>query len=286
MLDREKQFIQTLRECGATFGIGDDGVMLDRFIYASDGFFEGVHFKREWGDLNRQIAKCFYVNLSDIYAMNAIPKYALLTVCIPRDFKEGKNLAKDIAQIAKQNGVLLVGGDTLIGDKLHISLTLIGEKCKKLLYRKGIKIGDYLGYLEPKSALHLAKSQKFGKNIRHLKSALRFNAISKKSRFFTPKLYPKMLLELNLEAKAGMDISDGIFMELSRLSKINRIDFKILKKKGEWFYSPEEYQMLYALRKQKIQKAKKIALKNRHNLVIFAKAIRGKYQLKRRNWHS
>ncbi|CAM2797654.1 thiamine-phosphate kinase [Helicobacter burdigaliensis] len=286
MLDREKQFINTLKACGATFGIGDDGVLLDRFIFASDGFFEGVHFKREWGDLKAQLQKCFFVNLSDIYAMNAIPKYALLTICIPKDFKESKNLAKTIAQIAKENGVLLIGGDTLVGDKLHISLSIIGEKCKKILYRKGIKKGDYLAYLTPKSSLNLAKSQSFGKNIRHLKNALRFNKISKNSRFFAPKLYPKMLLELNKEAKVGMDISDGIFMELSRLSAINKLDFKLLRKKGEWFYSPEEYQMLYAFSTKRIKKAKNLALKHRHNLVIFARAKAGKYKIAKKNWHS
>ena len=51
MQDREKAFIKTLAQSKSTFGIGDDGVLLGDFVVANDAFFEGVHFKREWGSL-------------------------------------------------------------------------------------------------------------------------------------------------------------------------------------------------------------------------------------------
>ena len=64
------------------------------------------------------------------------------------------------------------------------------------------------------------------------------------------------------------------------------IDFKFFQPKGEWFYSPEEYQMLYALGAKKLKKAQNLARKFRHNLVVFARAKRGKYKKTKKNWHS
>ena len=98
-------------------------------------------------------------------------------------------------------------------------------------------------------------------------------------------MYPKMIFAFNDIAKAGMDISDGIFVELDRLGQINKVDFELLKPKGEWFYSPEEYQMLYALSAKNLKKAQNLAKKFRHHLVIFARAKRGKYQSLKKNWH-
>ena len=139
MQDREKAFIKTLAQSKSTFGIGDDGVLLGDFVVANDAFFEGVHFKREWGSLESLIQKSFLVNLSDIYAMNAIPKYALLTICIPKDFKEARELARGFSRVAEKFGVKIVGGDTIVGEKLQIALTILGEKQKKNLFGKRFK---------------------------------------------------------------------------------------------------------------------------------------------------
>lgn len=286
MRDREKVFIEELSQSRAGFGIGDDGVVLGDFVVANDAFFEGIHFKQEWGSLDRLIKKAFLVNLSDIYAMNSIPRYVLLTLCIPKDFKEAKKLARIFNLMAENFGVKIVGGDTIVGEKLHFSLTILGQKGKKTLFRKPIQKGDFLAYLSPRSPLNLSNKQAFGKNLKNLKSALRFNQVIKNTRFDSPILYPKMILALNKVAKAGMDISDGIFAELARLAKLNNVDFKFVKPKGEWFYSPEEYQMLYALSAKKLKKAQNLAGKFRHNLVVFARAKRGKYKKLKKNWHS
>lgn len=288
MRDREKVFIHTLKQSGATFGIGDDGVSVGTYLIANDAFFEDIHFKRAWASLEDLVEKCFLVNLSDIYAMNATPSFLLLTLSVPDNFKEVSKLAQIIGDCAKKYRIKIIGGDTLVGEKLHFSLTLLGQKRQRTLFRKGIKQGNILGYITPKGALNHAKMQSFGQNLKILKNSLRFcrdKKISKYSRFAKPLLYPKMLFELNNIAKAGMDISDGISLELSRLSQVNRLGFKILKQKGDWFYSPEEYQMLYAIERRNLKKMQKKAWKFRHQFVPFAVAIRGKYIAKKQNWH-
>ena len=288
MRDREKAFIKALKQSGATYGIGDDGVEIGTYIVANDAFFEDVHFRFAWADLESLVEKCFLVNLSDIYAMNAIPQFALLTLCLPRTFKEVAKLARIIGNCAKKYKIQIIGGDTLVGEKLHFSLTLLGQRGRKNLSRKGIKRGDMLGYITPSSVLTLCQTQSLGKNTWHLREALRFHKhtkIPKNTRFAKPLLCPKMLFALNLIARAGMDISDGIFVELSRLSTINRVGFRFLKRKGEWLYSPEEYQMLYAIKKQNLKKMQNTAHRFRHAFVPFAKAVRGTYRQRRQNWH-
>ncbi|TLD85221.1 thiamine-phosphate kinase [Helicobacter sp. MIT 11-5569] len=288
MRDREKAFIHSLKQSGATFGIGDDGVEIDNYVVASDAFFEDVHFKRVWGDLSDIVEKCFLVNLSDIYAMHAIPRFVLLTLTLPKEFKGVANLAKIIGECALKYSVKIIGGDTITADKLHFSLTVLGEKQGRILTRKGIKKGDILGYISPKSILTGLKTQSFGRNAKMLKNALRFNKhkkIQNNTRFAKPLLYPKMLFELNRIARAGMDISDGIFMELPRLSRLNRLGFKMLKVKGDWLYSPEEYQMLYAIPKNKLKKMQNLAFKHRHFFIPFAKSVRGRFKETKKNWH-
>ncbi|WP_297812617.1 thiamine-phosphate kinase [uncultured Helicobacter sp.] len=288
MRDREKAFICALKQSGATFGIGDDGVEIGQYILANDAFFEDVHFKFEWTELENLVEKCFLVNLSDIYAMNALPSFLLISLCLPQHFKEVSKLAQIIGKNAKKYNLKIIGGDTLIGEKLHFSLTILGRKRHKTLLRKGIKRGNILGYITTKGALNHSKMQSFGQNLKHLRNILRFYShkrIPKYSRFAKPLLYPKMIFELNKIAKAGMDISDGIFLELSRLSEVNRLGFKLLKSSGDWFYSPEEYQMLYAVDSKKLKKMQNTALKFHHQFVPFAVAIRGKYSAKKGNWH-
>ncbi|QOQ98731.1 thiamine-phosphate kinase [Helicobacter winghamensis] len=293
MQDREKAFIRALIQSGTTEGIGDDGVLIARdcagYVVASDAFFEDVHFKRAWGSLEAIVEKCFAVNLSDIYAMNAIPSFCLLTLALPNGFKEVGRLANVIGKCALKHRIKIIGGDTIAGEKLHFSLTILGKRQGRILTRKGIKKGDILGYISPNSVLTHCKTQAFGGNIKALKTALRFHKNSKiqsNTRFAKPILYPKMLLRLNGIARVGMDISDGIFMELSRLSRLNHLGFKITKYKGEWLYSPEEYQMLYAIPKMRLKKMKNLAKQYRHAFIPFAQAVCGRFMESKRNWHA
>jgi len=83
-----------------------------------------------------------------------------------------------------------------------------------------------------------------------------------------------------------MDISDGLFFELERLSKASKIGF-------EFFYdiddeigtSGEEYEILFSFNEKNLEKIKKIALKHKIKLNLFAKAVKGKYRTDCKNHH-
>ena len=76
--------------------IGDDGAVIDGYVYSKDAFFENVHFKKEWLSYKQIAKKAMLVNLSDAIAMNSLPRYALLSVAMPKSMT--KQNMKELAE--------------------------------------------------------------------------------------------------------------------------------------------------------------------------------------------
>jgi thiamine-monophosphate kinase len=123
-----------LQNASSVLGVGDDAAVIDHFgkqtVISTDLLLEGVHFDLAYTPLKHLGYKSVIVNLSDIYAMNAIPTQIVLSVGISNrfslealdEFYEGV-----YAACAKYN-VDLVGGDTTSSQKgFIISVTAIGE---------------------------------------------------------------------------------------------------------------------------------------------------------------
>ncbi len=256
--------------------IGDDGAVIGEFVYSNDAFFENVHFKKEWFSLKQIARKAMLVNISDAIAMNAKPRYALLTVAIPKEYskKDIKELASGFLNVAKEYGIEIIGGDTISNSKLDISVTII-SKTKNAILRSGIKKDDYLCF-----------TGDLGTCKKDLETLLNGGKISKKSKFIEPKLNGNFFFEASKYVSASMDISDGLFFELERMSKQSKKGF-------EFFYdipnnigcSGEEYELLFSFSKKDRIKIEKIAKKHGVKLNIFAKAIKGKYRCTCRSHH-
>ena len=256
--------------------IGDDGAIIGEYVYSNDAFFENVHFKKEWFSLKQIARKAMLVNISDAIAMNAKPKYALLTVAIPKEYskKDIKNLSKGFLEVAKEYDIEIIGGDTISNSKLDISITII-SKTKKPILRSGINKNDLLCF-----------TGKLGDSKKDLEILLNGGKISKKSKFYEPKLNSKFFYEISKYVSASMDISDGLFFELERMSKQSKKGFK-------FFYeipknigcSGEEYELLFSFSKKHKSKIVKIAKKHKVKLNIFAKAVNGKYKCDCQNHH-
>ena len=83
-----------------------------------------------------------------------------------------------------------------------------------------------------------------------------------------------------------MDISDGLFFELERLSKASKVGFEFFHEIDEKIgTSGEEYEILFSFNKKNLSKIKKIAKKHKIKLNIFAKAIKGEYRTDCKNHH-
>jgi len=272
-MDKENYFIKQFKKDKF---IGDDGAVVSNQVFSVDAFFEDVHFKRDWMTLKQISSKAMLVNISDAIVMNAKPKYALLTVAIPKNFtkKDLKQLASGFKEVAKQYDIKIIGGDTISNIKLDISITIISE-VKKPIYRSGTVCDDLICY-----------TGKLGSCKKDLDRLLDGKNINKKSKFIKPRLNDNFFYEIAPYINSALDISDGLFFELERLSKINKIGFKFFKDiKSEVGCSGEEYEILFTLNSNVKKKIKKIAKKYKIKLNIFAKAIDGKYINKCKGHH-
>ena len=256
--------------------IGDDGAFIDGFVYSMDAFFENVHFKKEWMSLKQIAYKSMIVNISDAIVMNAKPKYALLSVAIPKSYSEDdlKELAKGFKKAANEFNIEIIGGDTIANEKLDISVTII-SKTQNPIFRNGIKKGDILCY-----------TGKLGSTKEDLEKLFQNEKISKKSKFIKPILNPEFFYEISSYVTASLDISDGLFFELERLSKASSIGFEFFHEIDEKIgTSGEEYEILFSFNEKNLDKIKKIAKKYKVKLNLFAKAVKGKYKTDCKNHH-
>ena len=141
-----------LQNASSILGVGDDAAVIDHFgkqtVITTDLLIEGVHFDLTYTPLRHLGYKSVIVNLSDVYAMNAIPTQITLSLGISNrfsvealdEFYEGVYAACD------KYGVDLIGGDTTSSQKgFIISVTAIGEVTPdKFVKRSTAQKGDLL----------------------------------------------------------------------------------------------------------------------------------------------
>jgi thiamine-monophosphate kinase len=273
-MNKEDYFIKQFDK-NSSF-IGDDGALVDNIVYSNDAFFEDVHFKKNWFSLKQIARKAMLVNISDAIAMNAVPKYALLTVAIPKEYtkKDIKELSQGFLEVAEEYGIEIIGGDTISNIKLDISVTII-SKTNDAKLRSGIKKDDLICY-----------TGDLGTCKKDLEKLLAGKKISKKSKFYEPKLKADFFYEVSKYVNATMDISDGLFFELERMSKQSKVGFKFFDDiPPEIACSGEEYELLFSFSPKNINKIEEIAKKHDVILNIFAKANKGKFRCDCKNHH-
>ncbi len=216
--------------------VGDDGAFIDGTVYSKDAFFEDIHFKSGWMSHYQIATKAMMVNISDAIAMNAKPKYALLSVAMPKNTTkaQAKELACGFMECASKLGIEIIGGDTIANIKLDITVTII-SKTQKPLLRRGLKHGHLIAY-----------SGDLGRSAKDLKKLINLGKIHKKSKFVDIKLRDKFIHQNRRFLSCGMDISDGLFSDLGKLSSANRVGFRFYKNIPKNIgCSGEEYEMLF-----------------------------------------
>ncbi len=249
--------------------IGDDGAVIGDTVYSKDLFCEDIHFKREWMSLEQIAFKSMLVNISDAIVMNAKPKFALIGIKIPFNFtpSQMEELSSGFLRASRIYNFEIIGGDTVAGDKLDISVTLI-SKTDNPIYRKGIKNGDFI-----------AHTGVLGSVKKDLEKLFNGKTISKNSRFITPLLRADFFYEAAPFIHAALDISDSLGKELSRLSKTNQFGFEFYDEiKKDILCSGEEYEILFAFDPKNFDILSKISNKNNTPFTVIAKAVPGSYK--------
>ena len=260
-IDKEHYLIEQL----SSKHIGDDAAVIGDTLYSMDAFFEDVHYKREWMNMAQIGRKAMLINLSDAIAMNAEPKYALVTVSIPHEMTHTQidELTQSIQSTAEEFGCEVIGGDTIGGDKLHLSITIVSKSDNPLL-RTGLKEGDLLAY-----------TGTLGESKRDLDALFRGEKIANNSRFYEPILRAAFVAEARAFLRTGMDISDGLYCDTNKLLDINKYGFDIFENINEDIgHSGEEYEMLVSFAPEHYDDIMAVSKKTNTPLTVFARVAK------------
>jgi len=140
------QFIRLKNESSVK-GIGDDAAVIDckekMTIVSTDMLVEGVHFDLSYVPLKHLGYKAVSVNLSDIYAMNAVPEQITVSIALSNRFsmEAVEELYSGMILACDKHDVDIIGGDTTSSTSgLIISITAIGTAGKNdIVYRNTAK---------------------------------------------------------------------------------------------------------------------------------------------------
>ena len=141
-----------LQNASSVLGVGDDAAVIDHFgkqtVITTDLLLEGVHFDLAYTPLKHLGYKSVIVNLSDVFAMNAVPTQVTVSIGVSNrfslealdEFYEGVYAACDRYEVD------LIGGDTCSSQKgFIISVTAIGEvDTGQFVKRSTARVGDFL----------------------------------------------------------------------------------------------------------------------------------------------
>nr|WP_236588321.1 thiamine-phosphate kinase [Tumebacillus amylolyticus] len=134
-------------------GIGDDAAVTayaqgHHVVTTTDMLVEGVHFRSDTIDDRSLGYKSLAVSISDIAAMGALPKHAVISLAIPveMDVERLEDLYTGVADICEEFQTTVVGGDIVkTSGPFVISVTLLGQvEAGRALLRSGAKPGDLL----------------------------------------------------------------------------------------------------------------------------------------------
>ena len=138
----DESVVSGISDDAAVYRVGDEGRV---HLVTSDALLEGVHFDRTFMPMEHLGFKAMSVNVSDIVAMNAEPRYATVTLGIPQQMSVEMvgTLYQGIKQACDAYGVTVVGGDTTGSRGLEVNVTVIGEANEEdVVYRNGARVGD------------------------------------------------------------------------------------------------------------------------------------------------
>ncbi|MGH9469938.1 MAG: thiamine-phosphate kinase [Terriglobia bacterium] len=225
----EPEFVRWLerrtaaRAPGLRLGIGDDAALIEprpdaQLALTTDLSVEGIHFSRRLHPPGSIGHRALARSLSDIAAMGAVPRFALLSCALSRraDRQWVESFFGGFLRLARRFKVAVLGGDTARGGaRTMIDVAVLGEIPKgNAMRRSGARAGDQIYVAGPLGFSALG--------LRLLRSGeTRDRGITQRA--IRAHLYPEpqcalgcFLAEERL-ASAAIDVSDGLSSDLARL---------------------------------------------------------------------
>ncbi|TAF46390.1 MAG: thiamine-phosphate kinase [Sphingobacteriales bacterium] len=227
-------------------GVGDDAAVIDakgkKILISTDLLLEGIHFDLAFTPLKHLGYKAIQVNLSDIYAMNALAHQVTVSLGFSSKFslEAIEELYSGMLLACQKYNIDLIGGDTTSSQQgLVISVTSIGyAQPEDISYRNGAQEGDllcvsgdlggaYVGLqlLEREKQVFLAnpniQPDLEGKDYiieRQLKPEARLDIVD-------------LLKKIGIKPTAMIDVSDGLASEILHLTQQSNKGCKLYEEK-------------------------------------------------------
>lgn len=254
-------------------GIGDDAAVINvgskYLVLTTDTLVEGDHFSHKYFTPEQIGKKAVEINVSDIGAMGAEPKYFLVSLVLPKDIdiRIIENIYKGMRQKGRKYKIEIIGGNITHGRQLVIDICMIGEvKKKNLKLRSAAGLDDCIfvsGDLGSSAAgLNLFLKNKKGPGRvkkRHLEPEAKFHKVKPFLRYIN----------------AMIDVSDGLASEVLRICEQSNMGAVIYldsvpvdpatekaaeicgKKALDYaLYGGEDFELVYTVSRKNINKIK------------------------------
>ena len=227
-------------------GIGDDAAILnfkgESVVVTTDFLVEGVHFDLSYMPLKHLGYKAVVVNLSDVYAMNAMASQITVSIAVSNRFtlEAMEALYQGIQTAAKTYGVDVVGGDTTSSiSGLTLSVSAIGHvKASKVVKRNGAKSNDLLVISGDIGAAYLGlqvlerEKEVFKVNPKNQPELDRYSyIIERQLKPEARKDIVTLLNDLKVQPTSMIDISDGLSSEVIHLCKQSGVGCDLYEEK-------------------------------------------------------
>ena len=205
-------------------GIGDDAAVVAptrnaHTVLTTDAQVEGVHFERRFSAPADIGFRALAVNLSDLAAMGAKPRWALLSLIMPDTLlvSDVEEIVGGVADLAAQHRVAVVGGNlTRSPGPLTVDITAVGEvRPRRLLPRSGGRPGDAL-YVSGVIGSAAAGLEMLRERHAHDGNGVSDGTTGNRAQCIDHYLRPEPRVRLGLAmaqaraARAAMDLSDGL----------------------------------------------------------------------------
>ncbi|OJH42280.1 thiamine-phosphate kinase [Cystobacter ferrugineus] len=210
-------FLSQFPRARVPVGPGDDCAVLapsrGAQCITTDAVVEDVHFTRAWFSPEDIGHKALAVNLSDLAAMGSLPRWFVCALALPRDFSRRAllGLARGMSALAREHGIVLVGGNFSSARELSVTLTAAGElpPGSPPLTRAGGRPGDVLYVSGTLGEARLGLAQ--------LQAGRRRSPAILRQKRPVPRIALGRLA--SRFASAALDLSDGLGQDLGHLCR-------------------------------------------------------------------
>ena len=246
LIERIKKRVEPKQET-TLLGIGDDCAEIAATegtvkVVTTDLLLEGIHFDLTYCPLRHLGYKAVMANLSDVYAMNAVPQQITISIGVSNKFtlKAIDELYEGMYEACRRYGVDIVGGDTsssLTG--LTISITAIGEaRPEKVVRRSGARKGDivcvsgdlgaaYMGLQLLEREKRVLKGDKEGQPKLEGYQYILERQLKPEAR----KDVVEFLDKIGVVPTSMMDVSDGLSSEMLHICEQSKVGCRLYEEK-------------------------------------------------------